>query len=149
MSLVCTNNVLYSYFSSWFKIRFSISLFSSHVSGFIHSERIPQSYLNLQPCHFWILRQLFYRMCNISFQLDSGYEFGGQEYHASDKVFLSVYHGWRQLVLIFPFSNDANFDHLDKVVSTSFLHCNVIIVPLCDLSQASFETYLKRTWKLW
>lgn len=60
-------------------VSFTLKEFLSHTSTF-----------NLDT--FEYCRQLFYRMCNIFLQLDSGYEFGGQEYYASDKIFLSVYH---------------------------------------------------------
>lgn len=51
------------------------------------------------------------------------------EMSQSDAVSFSVHHIRKHMLLVCPVVGDIDFDHLDKVISTRFLHCKVTIFP--------------------
>lgn len=51
------------------------------------------------------------------------------EMSQSDAVPFSVHHIRKHVLLVCPITGDIDFDPLDKVMSTRFLHCKVTIFP--------------------
>lgn len=52
--------------------------------------------------------------------------------HATDAMFILLHSIKKHMILVFPITDDVNFNHLIKVVSARLLYCKLPLFPLIN-----------------
>lgn len=74
-----------------------------------------------------------------------------QEYHKNGTVFFILYPVRWDMILTGPITGDVHFDHLAKVVSAKFIHCELLLFPFlwlvfCEEVNRLISYFITDTW---